>query len=293
MIFTHTNMRWAARAGALLMAGAALAGLIGCDKLKARDQLNKGVQNYKAARYEQAINNFQNAVQLDPSLVNARLYLATAYSNQYVPGVSSPDNNRYAEQAVDTFKQILAQNPSKDQKEMAMKGIASIYFNMSSGEQDPAAKTKRLDDAKQYNQEVLQIDPNDPETYYTVGVIDWTVAYKTAAEIKAKADHRVDDDITMDKKLCPAVKDANEARVNEGIDMLKKALDLRPDYDDAMAYMNLMYRRKADIDCGDKAAHDADVKTADSWVEKTLQTKKEKANKQQGPGGIVAEPNKQ
>ena len=53
-----------------------------------------------------------------------------------------------------------------------------------------------------------------------------------------------------------------------------------------------MFRRKADIDCGDSAARDADLKAANDWVEKTLATKKEKAQKQQGAGGIVAEPNK-
>lgn len=276
----RSNFRWAGRMAAVLMGTAILITATGCDKLKARDNLNKGVQAYKNARYEEAINRFQTAVQLDPSLVNARLYLATAYSNQYVPGVDAPDNNRNADQAISTFKELLGQNLNKEQKVACMKGIASIYFNM-----------KKLDDAKQYDEEVLKVDPNDPETYYTIGVIDWTEAYRDAAALKSNSDHKVDDDIIKDKKLCPAVQQANQQRVSEGVDMLKKALDLRPDYDDAMAYMNLMYRRKADIDCGDGAAHDADLKTANDWVDKTLATKKEKANRQ-GPGGIVAEPQK-
>ena len=41
------------------------------------------------------------------------------------------------------------------------------------------------------------------------------------------------------------MKEKNTANVQEGIDNLNKALQLRPDYDDAMAYMNLMYRRTA------------------------------------------------
>ncbi|MBV8207058.1 MAG: hypothetical protein JO041_09720 [Acidobacteria bacterium] len=267
---------------ALIALGAAVLCSAGCDKLKARDNLNKGVQAYKNAKYEDAIGHFQQAVQLDPSLINARLYLATAYSNQYVPGVDTPDNNHFAEEAIATFKQLLSMNLNKEQKVGCLKGIASIYFNM-----------KKLDDAKQYDEEVLKVDPNDPETFYTIGVIDWTEAYKEAADVKSKADHKVDDDIIKDKKLCPAVQQANQQRISEGLDMLKKALDLRPDYDDAMAYLNLLYRRKAnDLDCGDAATHDADIKTADDWVQKTLATKKEKANKQQGPGGIVAEPQK-
>src|SRR5207248_11484373 len=75
----------------LALSAVALALLVsaGCNKLKARDQLNKGVQAYKNAKYEEAINRFQNAVALDPSLLNARLYLATAYAQQYVPGADT------------------------------------------------------------------------------------------------------------------------------------------------------------------------------------------------------------
>jgi hypothetical protein len=74
--------------------------------------------------------------------------------------------------------------------------------------------------------------------------------------------------------------------VEEGIGLLNKALKLRQDYDDAMAYLNLMYRERADYECDDPSARLADLKAADSWVDKTIATKREKANKQ-GSGGIV------
>jgi len=83
------------------------------------------------------------------------------------------------------------------------------------------------------------------------------------------------------------MRETNTGNVQEGIDNLNKALKLRPDYDDAMAYMNLMYRERADIECDDPAARSADLKTADEWVDKTMATKKAKAEKQPGAGGIV------
>ena len=67
----------------------------GCAKLQARDHLNKGVQAYKNSKFEQAIDHFQQAVALDPTLLNARLYLATAYAQQYIPGADTPENNHY------------------------------------------------------------------------------------------------------------------------------------------------------------------------------------------------------
>ena len=71
--------------------------------------------------------------------------------------------------------------------------------------------------------------------------------------------------------------------------MLQKAIDLRKDYDDAMAYLNLLYRERADLQCGDDAARDADLKSADEWVEKTMATKRAKAEKQNKAAGIVVE----
>jgi tetratricopeptide (TPR) repeat protein len=261
----------------ILAAGLALLSAVGCEKLRARDQINKGVQSYKNAKYEEAIEHFKNAVQLDPSLLNARLYLATAYMQQYIPGADSPENNRFAEQAIDEFQKVLDSNPPKEQKILALKGIASLYFNM-----------KKMDEAKKYHEQVAALDPNDPEVYYSIAVIDWTQAYQPRLEARAKLGLKPTD-TTIDKKTCAELKkaiDANQAVVEDGIAKLNKAIELRPDYDDAMAYLNLMYRERADLECDNPDARKADLKTADDWVDKTLATKKAKAEKA-GPSGIV------
>ena len=48
-----------------------LAGMVlsmsGCNQLAARDQLNKGVEAYKSARYEEAIGHFRRALAIDTS----------------------------------------------------------------------------------------------------------------------------------------------------------------------------------------------------------------------------------
>jgi tetratricopeptide (TPR) repeat protein len=267
----------------MLTVGAALLALfggVGCNKLRARDQLNKGVGSYKNAKYEEAISHFQQAVEMDPSLLNARLYLATAYAQQYIPGADTPDNNRNAEQAIDQFKQVLDQHPGRDQQITSLKGIASLYFNM-----------KKLDMAKEYHKKVAELDPNDPETYYSIGVIDWTEAYQPRMEERAKLGLKPDQPLNVkdkdQRKVCDTLSAKSADTVKDGIDNLNKALQLRPDYDDAMAYMNLMYREKADIECEDPAARAQDLKIADEWVDKTMATKKAKAEKQPGATGIV------
>jgi hypothetical protein len=64
--------------------------------------------------------------------------------------------------------------------------------------------------------------------------------------------------------------------------MFKKAINLRPDYDDAMAYMNLMYREKADVECDGRVPREQDLKTANEWVDKTIAAKKAKVEEALG-----------
>jgi tetratricopeptide (TPR) repeat protein len=245
---------------------------LGCDKLKARDQLNKGVKAYKDNHYEQAINYFQNAVNLDPALINARMYLATAYVSQYVPGLDTPENLQTAQNAIDEYTKVIDANPSRDQKVNSAKGIAYLYLN-----------EKKWDQAKKYYHMASDLDPNDAEPYYSVGVIDWSQSYQPRMEERAKLGMKPDEHLSAknkdQKKLCEELKAKSSAAIQEGIDSLDKAIKLREDYDDAMAYMNLMYRERADLECDDEAARAADLKTADQWVDKAMQAKQARAAK--------------
>lgn len=247
----------------------------GCNKLKARDQLNKGVNAFKTARYEEAIDHFQQAVALDPRLPMARLYLATAYSQQVIPNLQTPDNLKNAQLAIQNFQMVLDKEPKNAN---ALKGIAALYLNI-----------QNFDQAKAYQNRVIAVNPNDAEAYYTIGVIDWTLAYKNAIPVRQSLGLHDNGDPIKDKKACEALTEKNTPLIQEGLDALTKATQLKENYDDAMAYINLIYRRKADIECGDDAARKADLATADEWVQKALAARKEnqiKAN-QNAPKGIV------
>jgi tetratricopeptide (TPR) repeat protein len=274
-------MNGPARITALVVA---LAGLVlsmsGCDRLAARDQLNKGVEAYKSQRYEEAIGHFQKATQLDPSLPMAKSYLATALAQNVIPGLDTPDNLKTAQQSVDIFKQVLADNPHDVN---SMKQIAGIYFSI-----------KKLDDAKEWQKKVLQEDPKDPEAAYTVGVIDWTEAHENTLKTLVPAGFNDDGEgnAKVPKKIMQPLKDLNGPLVDEGLQYLNQAVANRPNYDDAMAYLNLIYRRKADVDYGDDAARKTDVASADEWRTKAMGTRKANEEKKNaGPGGITMDSN--
>lgn len=247
----------------------------GCSKLKARDQLNKGVQAYKNARYEEAINHFQSAVNLDPSLTMTHMYLATAYAQQVVPNSDAPANKALADRAIAAYKDALQIDPNNVN---AIKGIAAIYFGQA-----------KADDAKAWQQKVLAVDSKDPEAYYTIGVIDWNKARKNSLDFLAAngLTEKQAADGAIPKKECPKLAALNGPLVEEALDSLHKAIELRPSYEDAMAYINLAYRRKAEIECGNDDARKADIQQAQDWIQKALGARKanvEKANQATKPG---------
>ena len=271
-------IRFARRASAFAALVILAAGVSGCNKLKARDLLNKGVAAYKNAQYDAAIEDFKQAKELDPGLMNARLYLATAYASQYIPGAPSEQNVRLGNQAVEEFKEVLQIDPNNLS---AIDGIGSILFQMAGTPYDP----KKFEESKSYHQKHIALKPNDPEPYYWIGVIDWTLAFRANGELCAayNRDH-VNKQVRDTDPLPSALRADYTAKygplVEEGITNLQKSIQVKPDYDDAMAYLNLLYRRKADmVESADERA--ALLKQADDLVDKVKEIKQKRAEQPQ------------
>ena len=256
---------------AAVVAAVAVGG--GCDKLRARDKLNKGVQAYKAGQTDLAIEDFKTAKDLDPSLTNARLYLATAYSAQYIPGAPSPENVRNGQQAAQEFQEILQNDPSNLS---AIDGLGSTLYNMAGG---PPFDPKMMEESKTYHQKHISLKPDDPEPYYWVGVIDWSLAFRGNREMREEYNKTARKSISDTDPMPPALATQFQQKygtvVDEGVASLQKAIQLREDYDDAMAYLNLLYRQKADMETT-PAAHDADIKSAEDLVDKVKAIKQKK-----------------
>jgi tetratricopeptide (TPR) repeat protein len=250
-------------------------GASGCGKLRARDDLNKGVAAFKNGQYDAAIEKFKEAKELDPDLMNARLYLATAYATQYIPGAPSKENEDHGNQAAAEYKSVLEKDPNNLS---AIDGLASIMYFMAGQPFDQ----KKFDESKKYHLMHLQQKPNDPEPYYSIGVIDWTIAYRGNLEMRGEYNRaNVKKQVKDTEPLPPAVRQAYTEKygtlVDDGITALKKAMDAKPDYDDAMTYLNLLLRRKADM-VESAADRDALTKQADDLLDKVKEIKQKKAS---------------
>ena len=256
--------------------GLVLLSTTGCNKLKSRDRMNKGILSYKGAKYADAVEFFKEAVQLDPSNINGRLYLATAYISQYIPGADSADNMQLAKEAKEEFIKVLENHPNDT---TALASLASLSYQQAQGMPDLDQKLKKLDEAKEWYLKLISADPQNKEGFYSLAVIDWVKWY--AAWMKARADLGMKPEEPgplKDKKVKADLQTQYSAVIDDGMKNLQKALDIDPNYDDAMAYMNLLIREKADLD-DTPEQYKTDTDTADKWVQKALDTKKMKAKK--------------
>ena len=248
----------------------------GCNRLKARDLLNKGVAAFKNGQYDASIEDFKQAKDLDPTLLNARLYLATAYATEYIPGAPSDDNVRVGQQAVSEFQDVL----SVDSKNLsALDGIGSILYNMAGTPFDP----DKYNESKKYHMKHIELSSSDPEPYYWVGVIDWTLAYRGNAEARQAYNlqnqkKQLKEADALPDKVREQFTQQYGMLVDEGLNMLQKATELRPDYADAIAYQSLLLRQKADM--SDSATRASIEKQADDLLDKVKEIKQKAAEKE-------------
>jgi tetratricopeptide (TPR) repeat protein len=209
--------------------------------------------------------------------------------SQYIPGAESPENMQLAKEAKEEFLKVLEKTPSDT---TALASLASLNYQQAQGMPDLDQKLKKLDEAKEWYLKLIAADPQNKEGFYSLAVIDWVKWY--AAWMRARADLGLKPEEPgplKDKKVKEGLQTQYSAVIDDGVKNLQKALDIDPNYDDAMAYMNLLVREKADLD-DSPDQYKADIETADKWVQKALDTKKAKAAKAAAAaqqGGITAE----
>jgi Tfp pilus assembly protein PilF len=269
---------------ALSMPVAALAAVLislpvmgtGCQKLQARDHLNKGVTAFKNAQYPEAVEHFKKAVDLDPNFPTARLYLATAYMQQWIPGAESPENNQMAKAAENTFRDVLKDDPKNI---TAISYLASLFLNQ-----------KRFDEARSWYDKLTTVDPKNAIGYYSKAFIDWSEWYPADGKARIDTGMKLEDPGPIkDKKVKEELKTKYSAIIDDGLKNLDMALQVDPEYDDAMAYENLLVRERADL-ADTKEEYEQQIKIANDWVDKAMAVKKVKTErKQKTGGGIVAE----
>jgi tetratricopeptide (TPR) repeat protein len=218
-------------------------------KLKARDNLNKGVKAFTEMKYDAAAQFFEKALELDPDFVDAQMYLATAYTSQFVPGSADPKSEQMAQKGIDTFKKVVAnaKDPASSNAMNAMLSVASLYYQL-----------KKYPESKEWCNKVLGVNPQSADAYYRIAVIDFDDVFEKTGVQGENVEF-----------MSPEEKTTAISNIDEGLASLNKALEIRPTYFDAMEYQNLLWREKAKFE-KDEAKKAELIKEADKVSQKAL-----------------------
>ena len=221
--------------------------------LQARDQLNKGVKAYSLEKYEEAIEHFERATDLDPEFSTSYLYLGMAYRAQFVPGSTGQENLERAQRAISTFETVieLENNPGSDNSINGMAHIAGIYQGLN-----------EFDQAKEWYRKRIEVDQKNPDPLYGIAVIDWQLSYDKTGMTGDNVENLEEEERAKVGEL-----------VEEGVESLKTALEIDPDHTDAMQYLNLLYREKAKLE-EDPEERQSWVREADRLSLQALEVKK-------------------
>ena len=256
----------------------------GCDGFRERVFLKKGNELYTGQKYEEAIKQYEQLLKINPKSWDGNYLTSVSYLALYHPGSEHPKDKEYADKGLASFERTLELTaPSPEVREKTEKFYLS--FLDSTGEKDKAIaylekqlasrpndlalinqiatlyqKKGDFTKALEYFEKRANMDSNNKETWYTLGVNCWARSYHGGLAVS---------------------QEEREAVVEKGINALDKALAIDPNYFEALSYINLIYREKAKAlaTVGKNAEAGLAYAKADEYQKKAIDLRKAQAAK--------------
>ena len=235
---------------------------LGCNQIKARSEIKEANNAYSHEDYPTALQHYSRAKKIDSSFPELDRMIAYSHIGMYVPEDKTPANEAHADQAIQLLSNYLKKKPND---RIARDALINTYLNANRTSQaiqyfldylkeHPAdleavksvatlyAKQGDFQNSLLWYEKITLIDSKNPESYYIFGV----VCYEKVAKN-------------------PPADDAEKlAIIERGKQALQHAVDMKPDYAEAMAYLNLLWRNQAVIEAKtDLAKGQEDIKKAD------------------------------
>ena len=237
------------RAAGVAMVLAVLAGGSSCDAIRVRQELDKANKLFAAKKYDLAIPVYDKVIKSDPDNWMANYNRALAYTAQFHPASTHPLDAEIKSKALAGLEKLMTLNaPTPEDKAK----VETYYLSLltSAGDNDKAiaflekkiqkaptdkdlmsqlatlqAKAGNFEEALKWYEKIAEQDPKTKTNWYTVAVLCWERSNKAGMTISPEERTTI---------------------IQHGIDSIDKALAIDPEYTEAIAYKNLLYREKAD-----------------------------------------------
>ncbi len=256
------------------------------NRIRAKNQLNEAARSYREGHFDDAEQHSRRALELDPTNKTAPMFIARTLHAQYRPGVQSPENLAKAQQAIDAYQKILAENPKDDE---AYKAIAYLY-----------GATKQDDKLRQWITSRAANDSTEPEkraeAYIVLASKDWDCSFKIT-ELPTNKVTTFDptaNKATVSYKKPKDQKDFDSAQkcVKQGLAEADNAIKFNPNNESAWSYKtNLLLEAaklaemdgKTDDKAGYQKQYEAALKRTTELSTANQKRKEEEAKKSASP----------
>ena len=225
-----------------------------------QNHMKQAVDAYNNGDFKDAIEHFTSAAGLEPANRNAKLFLANALMRDFYTQEGPPDT-RLLTAARQQYREVLERDSRNKQ---AIAGMTAL-----------AIDGKQFREAREWAEKLAAIEPNDKTAWYTMGLLDWAIVFPEYQRAKQATGGKQEEYRIPDANVRKNLRDQYLPQVKEGKQMLSKALDLDPQYDQAMAYLNLLLRIEAAM-WDDPALAEALIVKADTWVTKAIEAKRKR-----------------
>lgn len=263
MTSNRSATRWT-RAAVLLCV---LLSAAGCNKFKSKALIREGNSYFKGGKYDTALADYSQALQLDPGETKIYKNIALAYMGLYQPGSRHPKDLEYAQKAIDNLKKYIEAHP-EDRR--ATEFLVTMYNN-----------TGRMDEALAFYQNLLEKNPRDTKAMESMANLYFQKAdFAHGVEMMEKSMQISGPDKKSYELIAAQAWDKahnfpdltpeqRQAVINQGIDAANKSIAIDPNYVEGLTYINLLYREQAKIETDPAKAKD-DIAKADEYRGKAL-----------------------
>lgn len=237
---------------------------------------NRGFGLLVARQFQEAAGAYERATTLKPNDPGARLYLGLAYMLMSI-GAPTPGNAANAGRARAEFKRVLeldAESP------MALAALAAMSYQESKALQG-SEKWSKLHEARDWNKRVIVADPANKQAHLALGVIAWTEFHPAWMEALATNGWKPGD-------AGPWRNAASRAKllsqygplIEDGIANFRAAIEIDPQYVDALLYASMLVRERADLrDTLDQ--YNRDNAEANEWTRRAGDVRRERLQRPQ------------
>ncbi len=158
------TMRYRTVIVAALVIGVAV-GTAGCGQysfkaLKGQKAYKEANDLYRASDWKAAAKKYEYVLQNDKDRSDVYFFLANSYDNAYKPSrAGEAENDAYIQKAIENYKKSASEDKKPEMRKLALQYLVAAYG------------PEKLNDPSQAEpviQQLVQMDPNEPNTYFAL-----------------------------------------------------------------------------------------------------------------------------